>query len=270
MADETNSTDITKAPVVYRVPGMEAVEVHQVHYGAHSLGPLTMDIYYPPEPIKRNSLPAVVFVLGYSDIGFQKIFGCNLSQMESYRCWGRLTAASGMIAITYETRQPEKDIHALIQHIQNNAKSLGIDEGTLGMWSCSGNVPLALSIVMDQKLRSHFRCAALWYGLMLDLNGKTWIAEAASKWGFANPCAGRPVADLAQDVPIFIARAGHDQNPGLNESLDQFVAEMLRLNLPVTLVNHPTGPHAFDLFDDSEASRHVIKQTLLFLRSCPG
>jgi len=30
----------------------------------------------------------------------------------------------------------------------------------------------------------------------------------------------------------------------------------------MTFVNHRTGPHAFDLLDDSEASREIIRQIL--------
>jgi len=40
----------------------------------------------------------------------------------------------------------------------------------------------------------------------------------------------------------------------------------LALNLPVTFINQATGPHSFDLFDDSETSRQVIQQILGFLR----
>jgi hypothetical protein len=34
----------------------------------------------------------------------------------------------------------------------------------------------------------------------------------------------------------------------------------------MTFINHPEGPHAFDLFDDSRTSRDVVRQALSFLR----
>ena len=37
-------------------------------------------------------------------------------------------------------------------------------------------------------------------------------------------------------------------------------------DLPLTVVNHPEAPHAFDLFDDSERSRIVVRQMLNFLQ----
>ena len=62
-------------------------------------------------------------------------------------------------------------------------------------------------------------------------------------------------------------RAGQDQFAHLNDSIDRFVAGALARNLPITLVNHATGPHAFDLMQDSETSREIIRQVLDFLRS---
>jgi hypothetical protein len=69
-----------------------------------------------------------------------------------------------------------------------------------------------------------------------------------------------------RDLPLFVVRAGLDQMPGLNGALDRFVATALTLNLPVTVVNHASGPHAFDLFDDTPATRDIVKQVLAFLR----
>jgi hypothetical protein len=55
--------------------------------------------------------------------------------------------------------------------------------------------------------------------------------------------------------------------PGLNASIDAFVAEALEANLAITVVNHATGAHAFDLTDDSAMSRTVIEDVLSFLRA---
>ena len=110
------------------------------------------------------------------------------------------------------------------------------------------------------------RCAALLYGFTLDLDGGTGVANSSKQFGFVTPCAGKSVDDLATDVPMFLARAGKDQFPGLNDAMDRFAAKALAANLPLTLVNHANGPHAFDLFDDSDPSREIIKRVLNFLR----
>ena len=125
----------------------------------------------------------------------------------------------------------------------------------------------ALSVLTDDT-RAYLKGAALCYGYMLDLDGSAGVAAAARQFGFVNPCAGKSVEDLPRDVPLFIARAGHDQMPGLNEALDRFVVKALSGNLPVTFANHSKAPHAFDLFHDSEISREIIRQIWGFLRCC--
>ena len=84
-------------------------------------------------------------------------------------------------------------------------------------------------------------------------------------FGFANPCAGKSVADLPPDTPLFIVRAGQD-NPQLNETIDRFLAQAVSCNLPLTFANHHTAPHFFDVMYESEASREIIRQILAFMR----
>jgi hypothetical protein len=54
--------------------------------------------------------------------------------------------------------------------------------------------------------------------------------------------------------------------PHLNETIDRFLPKALTRNLPVTFINHPAAPHAFDLFHDSETTREVIRHILAFMR----
>lgn len=258
---------MTRKRVLYQAPGVEAVTVRRdVEYRATDAGALTMDVYYPPGARSGARVPAVVFVLGYSDLGAQALFGCKFKEMESFISWAQLAAAAGVAAITYGTgKEPAADADALLQYVRQNAVSLGLDENRIGVWACSGHVPNALSVLM-QPGRDYLECAALCYGFMLDLDGSTFVADAQKKFRFVNPGAGKSVADLPQGTPLFIARAGEDENPGLNETIDSFLAKALARNLPVTLVNHAAAPHAFDLLHDSETTRQVIRDVLAFLR----
>ena len=266
MSQDAEQEHITKKVVVYRMPGTEAVEVRRdVEYRADDAGALTADIYYPPGRARGARTPAVVFVVGYSDLGAQATLGCKLKEMGAFVSWARLVAASGLVAITYTTREPAADVEALLRHVRGNAAGLGVDENALGVWAVSGNVPLALSVLTGEA-RGSLKCAVLCYGYMLDSEGFAGVAEAAKTFGFVNPCAGKSVADLPPGLPLFVARAGRDELPRLNESIDCFVAEALKRNLPLTLTNHPTGPHAFDLFDDGETSREIIRRILAFMR----
>ena len=267
MSQDARRRHISQVEVVYRIRGVRGVTVRRdVEYRAADGGPLTMDLYYPPRAEAGARLPAVVFVSGYPDAGFEKIVGCKLKEMASYVSWARLAAASGLVAITYANRRPELDVLALLEHVRENAGELGVDADRVGLWACSGHVPNALS-VLTRGGPGRPRCAVLLYGYMFDIaGGPGRVAEEAAKWGFVNPCAGRSAADLPAETPLFVARAGRDQTPHLNETVDGFAAEALRLNLPVTLVNLPEAPHAFDLFDDGESSRKVIRQVLAFMR----
>ncbi len=256
--------DVATKPVVYQVAGMDAVTVERdIPY--HGENPeLKLDIYRPPSSSASARLPAVVFVIGYSDLGSEKMFGCKFKDVEAYVSWARLAAASGLIGITYLNHDPVRDVDTLLRYIRQNAAALGIDEKRIGIWSCSGNVPTALGLLMAAG-RPALKCAALLYGCTLDLDGSTGIAEAAKTWLFANPTAGKTVRDLAAGIPLFIARAGRD-SAEMNQTLDRFISHTIAANLPVTVANHPTGPHAFDVLDASATSREIIRQILSFLR----
>jgi hypothetical protein len=266
MSEETRQNDISKKKVVYEMPGMDAVTIRQdVEYRKTDAGALTMDIYYPPDFKSGARTPAVVIVTGYPGLGFEKIIGCKFKEMGSTVSWGQLIAASGLVAIAYTNIEPAADLHALLDYVQQNSESLGIDETRIGLWSSSGNVPLALSVLILEA-PEYLKCACMCYGYMLDLDGATSVAAMSKTFGFANPCAGSVVDDLPKHIPLFIARAGQDEIPHLNETLDRFLFKALTSNLPVTFVNHAAAPHAFDLMHDSEDSREIIKQILAFMK----
>jgi hypothetical protein len=267
MGQESKANDLTRRGVVYRIPEMEAVRVRRdVEYKTTGSECLTMDVYSPPGSTSEDRISSVVFVLGFSDIGARKILGCQFKEMESFVSWAKLAAASGLSAITYATgSDPAADVRDLLEYVRTHAASLGIDENRIGIWACSGHVPTALSVLMRED-PGFLKCAVLCYGYALDVDGFSAVAEAARMMKFANPCSGRSADELSQNVPMFIARAGQDETPRLNESLDRFVAAALIRNLPMTVLNHREAPHAFDLFDDSERTRSVIRQILAFLR----
>ncbi len=247
------------------MPGTDRVIVRRdLEFRAADGGALTLDLYYPPDSKPGRSIPATVIVGGYPGEGAEKKLGCRFTDMAFIDSWGRLIAASGVVAIAYTNRAPEADLRALLAHVRQDARALGVDDRRIGLWAASGNVPLALSLLMDAD-REHVRCAALCYGYMLDFDEETGVADAARPFGFVNPCVGKSVEDLSTDVPIFLARSGQDECPRLNETLDRFVAAALARNLPISLVNHAMAPHAFDLVHDSETSREIIRQILGFL-----
>jgi acetyl esterase/lipase len=266
LSQHTPRHDITKKAVLYEIEAMDRVSIrHDVQYRAAESEDLTMDIYYPDDSSSTALPPAIVFVFGYSDLGCQARLGCKQKEMASYISWARLAAASGLAAITYSNLEPVSDVRVLIDYIRQNGHALGIDGRRIGVWACSGNVPLALSLLI-QESAACLKCAVLCYGFMLDLDGSTGVAEAARQWGFVNPCTGKSVDAFPGDVPLLVVRAGQDEFPHLNEAIDRFLAAGLARNLPITFVNHAAAPHAFDLMHEGETTREIIRQILAFMR----
>lgn len=264
MGQGTQRDQPSKKRVVYSIPGMEAVVIRrdESYRIAHD-GPLTMDLYYPPDAVAGARTAAVIFVTGFADRGAEQMLGFKFKDMGSFVSWAQLVAASGLVGVTYANEEPG-DVSEVLHHLQRNAASLGIDANRIGVWSCSGHGPNALSVLMEQG-RDGLRCAVLAYPYTLDVPESTLVADAAKQFRFVTPAAGKSVHDLPRDLPLFMVRAGRDQMPGLNDALGQFVTAALIMNLPITVVNHAAAPHAFDLFDDTNATRDVVKQMLAFL-----
>jgi hypothetical protein len=258
---EKPSNDTFTRRVCLQLDGMDDVRVRRdVAYGPAGR---RMDLYYPREA-EENGWPCVIIVAGYpgalepGPATTYKDIGWTISMCQ-------LISVSGMVAIAYTNREPLEDLHMLFEHVHQHASSLRIDPARLGVLAVSGNVPTALTTIMKDAKRAP-ACAVFGYGCLLDLDGATDVAEAAQQFGFASAGTGRTFEDLRRDVPLLITRAGRDQFPAMNASIDRFIHRGLIDNLPLSFVNHTEGPHAFDLFDDSRASRDILRQTLRFLR----
>jgi hypothetical protein len=268
MTEKDTRSEIARKTIAYRVSGIEEVAVScDIAFPGADGAPAALDVYLPPGAGSDPAPPAVVIVAGYPDPGFQKMLGCRFKELGSTASWARSIAASGIAAVAYANRDPVADLGALLRHLRAEGESLGVDGERLGLWASSGNAPLALWAMMSAS-GANARCAALLYPFTLDRAGHTAVADAARAFRFAHPAAGMSAADLPLDAPIFVARAGRDENPGLNETLDRFVFDALARNLPITVTNHPEGAHAFDLLDDGETSRRIVGEVLSFLAAC--
>jgi acetyl esterase/lipase len=239
--------DATSKPLVHTIEGAADVAVAR-HVYTTQQGPLDFDLYRPPDATTPS--PALVFVSGYPDPALAAMFGKPLKDWASYVGWARMVAASGVAGIAYTNRTPQ-DVVALLQHLRANAAALRIDPARIGVWACSGHVPTALALAAREPLA----CAALLYGYLLDLDGARSAAEASAQFHFAVP----PVSldELPRQLPMLVVRAGRDAMPGLDATLQRFVAAARARELPMTLIDHAEAPHAFDLMDDTPTTvRH--------------
>jgi len=266
MSQETPQQSIAEKSALFHLPGMDAVRVRRdLAFPGADGGTLRLDLYAPPGA-PGGELPAVVIGEGYPEAGFERLFGRGFRQMGPIASWARLIAASGMVAVAGSNREPAADARALLRFVRDEAPALGVDRSRIGLWAASGHGPTALSMLLGEG-HDFLRCAAFCYPFLLDLDGATDVAEAATTFRFVDACAGRSIGDFPAATPILLVRAGREETPHLNESLDAFVARALERNLPLTLVNHAEGPHAFDLFHDSAETRAIVGQVLEFLRS---
>jgi len=67
--------------------------------------------------------------------------------------------------------------------------------------------------------------------------------------------------------PIFIARAGRDEVPTMDDSIDRFIKEGLVANIALTFANHPQGVHGFDNQNNDNRSREIIRTALEFMKA---
>jgi hypothetical protein len=251
-------TDPTILRLVHTVAGAEGV-VADEHAYTTAEGPLPFRLYRPTTGATPLPTGALVIVSGFPDPGMKAFLGKVLQDWAGYIDWARAIAASGVPAITYENRAPA-DVHVLVQHLRANAAALGLDPARVGVLACSGNVPTALGVVARERLA----CAALLYGLTLDLPGETAMADAAKQFHFAIP-DGVGIDDLPVDTPMLFVRAGKDATPGLDPQLQRFVAALAARGTRTTVLTHADGPHSFDLVDDSPETHRVIDEILRYL-----
>ena len=251
--------------VRYEVAGMnDVIVMNDIPYLKSLDSALKMDIYYPPRFDFKRKLPAIVFVFGYTNEGQLKTAKHQLRTWSPYTSWCRIVAASGMAAIVYETIEPENDLKSLIQYIISNRDKLSIDVDKIGAYSCSANTPTEMAYILNDP-DCIFKCAVVYYGVFLTKGFKhiSTIDTLSQNMGFVTPRLSEP-ASWNKKIPMMIVHAGKDFVPHTNESLTSFVSEAIVQNIPITLIIHSEGVHAFDINTDNESTRQIIKNTLEF------
>lgn len=244
-----------RAPLVYELPGMDQVPVEtDLVYRTIADRELHMDVYHPPGQRPGERRPAVLFVHGDAR---PEILACA-KDWGAYIGWGRLTALSGLVGITFNHRSTEgrtlmgeacSDVAAALSYVRENAGRLGVDPDRICFWVCSaGGFKLKLAL---EENPSYIRCAVAYYPV-LELTEEALQEFSAIR--YVSP----------QAAPMLLVRAGLD-HPALNTGIDRFVQAALAQNMALDLCNHPTGEHAFDIRNPGERSREIIEQTLAFM-----
>jgi acetyl esterase/lipase len=230
-------------PLVYHVPDMDKVSVQSdVAYQTTARGESNMDIYYPTGSQYDDRHPAVILVHGNAP-GQQ-----NLKATVPFVSWGRLIAASGLSAVTFNRRgSTPDDITDLLTYVQDHAETLRIDKDRVCVLAFSAGVPPGFTATMAGP-HDFVRCFVAYYGDM------------------RVPLSQLRQGSIGAMPPMLIVQAARDEIiPG--ESIDEFVNAALERGLAVEHLVHPAGVHAFDLRNDDDQSREIIKQTIGFIQS---
>jgi dienelactone hydrolase len=230
-------------PLVHPLPDPDRVELRPDLVYTHAGGrPLAMDAYLPAGRALGTRVPAVLLVHGEADPDLLR----GVRGWGQYTSWGRLLAGQGMAGITFEHRSildagfeaVAAEVGAALATVGEPAGDLGVDPERVGVAAFSAGVVLTAAVLPSAAGR--VRCAALCYG---------------------------PLSDLAPDPtlpPLLVVRAGRD-DPELNRTIDGFLSAAEQRGLAVELVQQPEGHHAFDVADDTDASRAAIGRVLAFL-----
>lgn len=255
--------------VVYQVPGMNLVRVKRnLIYKRVGGRELQMDVY--SSRVARGRLPAVLFIHGGR-------IPANIlttpKDWDVYISFGQLVAASGFVGVNFNHRfytweslpDSQSDVMDAINYVRENAARLGVDPERIILWSVSAG-----GIFLSQPLRDRpaYLSSIVAYYSELDLQNERASAPASISDETLRDFS--PVYHLEKAAqnqpPMLIARAGLD-DATLNEGLDHFVQVALKKNVSLELLNHPTGHHGFDIEDNNDRSREILKRTIEFLRS---
>ena len=249
-----------RRPIVLSVPGMERVVVHSnLTYTDVNDSLVRMDVYVPAGLQADERRPVVMLVHGGVPASLP------VKDMGAYRSWGRLIAAHGIVAVTFTHRlrwpisqlnESAADVRAAIDFARANASKFNANPDRMCIAAYSAGGPLLTVALQDE--RRYVRCQLAIYPLV-DVQG-FGVADEAN-------FALKAYVDQASFPPLFLARAGRDAIPTLNERLDAFIGSAIAANAPITVVNHPNGAHGFDVANDDERSREIIRAALEFMKA---
>jgi dienelactone hydrolase len=224
--------------VVYTLPEMDKVLLaSELAY----YNDLTVDIYYPPNYNFEAKLPIVILSHGFPS----SYYGDK--DMTSHIDWAKLIAASGMIAISAQSGDdPIQNSYHVFDFLAANADFLSVDLTRVGFWSCSSQSQPVFTAFQDKNhpFREAFKAAVFLY----------------SDLGLADPSV------WPQNLSLFVVRAGNDQGTSVVD-MDNFVAQARSNNIPTEYIVLEGAPHAFDIYQNTQASKDTVQRALDFYKN---
>lgn len=225
---------------------------------------LLMDIYTPENLENEEKLPVVIFVHGEGP----EFFIRDAKEWGIYSSYGKLLSGMGFAAVTFNHRYAagdfkkinnvSKDVNDAVDYIIENASQWNIDSEKICIWSFSLGGIYSSLFLTEKKVK----CLVSYYGF-LDIYAKVLKIDDIY-WRFTPSSYLLGLED--NDTSILIVKAAKDKIKGINRSIDSFIEVAKEYGVKYEYIVHNTGGHSFDVLDDNEETRKVIKQTLNFIQ----
>ena len=254
-------------PVVYKVEGMDKVKViPNLKYTKTDDPNVLMDVYLPTDMTKSEKRPVVIFIHGGVKTEYTpKDWG-------EFTTWGRLIAASGFVGVTFTHRlkYPNKslenaadDVRAAIKYVRDNADKYNADKDRICLIAYSAGGPmLTLAMRGDTPF---VKCLIGFYSF-LDIRQSDYKNTEQPETVKAFSAISYLEKNADKIPPMFIARAGRDEVPTMNDSIDRFTKEAISKNIALDFANQPNGVHGFDNQTDDARSREIIRAVIEFIK----
>jgi acetyl esterase/lipase len=215
---------------------------------------LKADVYLPRE---RGTYGVVLLVSGGAVHDWRT--------SEFYTSLARVLAAEGIAAVSYDkrlSREPgavqaaAEDSRALVRHLTENAATYGVDMTRVCTWHFSAGGTLAGAALGEG---SPAACVMLTYAV-LSFGDEDKDPRLAPHSALVQ---ARQRGD--RFPPTLVVRAGRDSTL-LNDRIDAFVAAALEKNAPLSVINYPGGAHGFEIVNDTDETRRVIRESIDWLK----
>ena len=225
--------EIASREVVLRVPGAERI-VPLEDEGED----LPFDVY----PAGQANSPVVVLVhAGPLPVGLKT----PPRKWPAYRSLGKALAASGITAVMFDHRyqgfgnqgEAQARLDEVVQDVRDHSVDWDVDPNRMALWSFGGGSVLVERYLTERPVT--MKALALYY-----------------------PLLGTPAREGGP--PLLVARAGQDLAM-VNQALDRWVKQARADRVEIEVLEHANGDHAFEVRQNDERSREILRRTIEFL-----
>lgn len=263
----TGQLDLSK-PIVVPVGPEPRVEA-DVPFREIDEGSLLLDVYHPTTPQGDGDCPAVV--MAYGDTDPEQLRGAR--RWGQYRSWGTLLANEGFVAVVPDHRSyrvaglraAAEDVGAALEFVSEHGSRFGIDTDRTAVFGVSFGVVYQLWAL--RYSRADVRALVCYYGFM---NLRGLEDELQEDTDAVAQFSAMDHLEAGQTFPPMLIAQAEKDFEGLNATIDSFVRVSALHGQELELVCVAEAGHAFDVLDETDASRDAIWRTLKFLRAHLG